>query len=222
MILNHEGNILDDVMYSCINNEIFLVVNASNKSKINKWINNNLSSDTVLEDMNEENSFIALQGPNSEKLVKETFNLDLNQLKRMTMDKYELVNESVYIMRSGYTGEDGFEFIGSHEAIENIFTALLSNGAIPCGLGARDTLRIEVGLPLYGQELSDNINPFQTRYSWVVKEAHDFIGKEELLTKKDSPNKLVTVGLTINGPQICRTNYKIKEGGMLHLEQNLR
>ena len=101
--------------------------------------------------------------------------------------------------------------VPNHKA-ENLWNALKDAGVTPCGLACRDSLRIEFGLPLYGQELSEHIHPFITRYAWVVKFDHDFIGKTALLKLKET-TELSTVGLQLDSPMIARPHYKIKEGG---------
>lgn len=131
----------------------------------------------------ETEGILSLQGPFSAKLFPEAFSLPRKHL----MQKGSLI-----IARTGYTGEDGFEFFGPHDAIKNLWTTLLEKGVEPCGLGARDVLRLEMGYALYGHELSKSINPLESVASWSVKMDHEFLGKAAL-EKKRQPIALLGI-----------------------------
>jgi len=212
MMLNEKGMILDDIMMGYLNEAFYVVVNASNKPKILNWMNFKKAAFKVtIEDLNTSYSFIALQGPQAVKVAEKTFAYE-NQQKRFSIAALTLHSVEIISLRTGYTGEDGFEWMIPHLEVDAFWNALIEGGASPCGLGARDTLRLEAGLPLYGQELSENIHPFMTRYSWVVKSTEAFIGKEALETLKHKPS-LTTVGLKMNERIIARSHYPIQEGG---------
>ena len=132
------------------------------------------------------------------------------------MRGYEMtLNQTpIHLTVSGYTGEKGLELLIPNEDIADIWMTCVKGGVQPCGLGARDTLRLEAGFPLYGQELSEEIHPFMTRYAWVVDLNKEFIGRDALLKLKDDVN-MTTVGLALPDKAIARTGYPIQEGGQV-------
>lgn len=217
MALNEDGGIQDDIMFGEINSkEWILVVNSSNKSKIAAMLNENKAENCKIEDLNETHAFIAVQGPKAAAAIESAFELFASRLGRFDIE-YKKINQNVPIIlsRTGYTGEDGFEMIVPKGNAEDIWKSLLEYDVTPCGFGARDTLRIEAGLPLYGHELSDKINPLMTRYrTWVVDWTADFIGKVALMSQKESCD-IRTVGIVMEGKHIPRQDYLIKEGGVV-------
>lgn len=212
--LNEQGMILDDVMCGCLNDTFLVIVNASNKAKIIAWINANKPSSVSVNDLNDEYAFMAVQGPEAIKQLESTFRIDLSLLKRFRIQEQTIFSEKCNILRTGYTGEDGVEIMAPVAIAEKIFKTCVDAGITPCGLAARDTLRLEKALPLYGQELSESIHPFMTRYTWAVKLDTNFIGKESLLDVKDNP-EFVTVGLELPEKMIPRPHNKIEEGGQI-------
>lgn len=214
MFLNESGCVLDDVMVGGVGpDEFILVVNASNKSKISSWMNAHLMEQVRIEDLNDDHSFLAVQGPKAVEVLASTFGLPLSERSRFAVWFQEFEGKISILMRTGYTGEDGFEWIVPNTLVEKIWGQLITASVTPCGLGARDTLRLEAGLPLYGQELSETITPLMTRYQWVVKLQKEFIGKAALEAAKQSPPVWTTVGFKMNDRVIPRTHYEIVEGG---------
>lgn len=216
MMLNENGGILDDIMMGeCPKNpgRFLIVVNASNKEKIMSWINSKKPDSVTLKDMNKTRSFIAVQGPKAAEILDFVFNADLSAQPRFSLRHITLNGISASALRTGYTGEDGFELIVPHEHVSKIWDACLSGGITPCGLAARDTLRLEAGLPLYGQELSETITPLMTRYPWVIAWDKDFIGKQALVNQKSQEKDWVTVGIEMQERIIPRSHYPIQEGG---------
>ena len=213
MVLNESAGIIDDVMFGDLGNgEWLLVVNASNKSTVQNWLNNQASTMKFeCTDLNNEHVFLAVQGPNSWGNIQNLFDNTLN-LNRFDLGRSTLFNESVIVSRTGYTGEDGVELLIPKAIAAKTYQALLALSVQPCGLGARDSLRMEAGLPLYGQDLSASIVPFQTRYQWVVSESVEFIGKKALDQFKLNSDTLVMVGLKLESG-IARSGYEIIEGG---------
>lgn len=215
MALNEAGGIQDDIMFGEVTSkEWILVVNSSNKSKIATMLNENKAENCVIEDWNETHAFIAVQGPKAAAAIESAFELYASRLGRFDIEhKIINTNTPIILSRTGYTGEDGYEMIVPKENAEDIWRSLLEYDVTPCGFGARDTLRIEAGLPLYGHELTDQITPLMTRYrAWVVDFTADFIGKETLLSQKDTCD-IRTVGILMEGNHIPRQGYVIKEGG---------
>lgn len=213
MILNEAGGVLDDVMFGFIGDVCHLVVNASNKNKIMSWMAEKTPR-IKIDDMTEYSVFFAIQGPKAVETLSRVLSLDFDANKRFSITAQSLESCDILALRSGYTGEDGYEFVVPQEQAEDLWRTLVEAGVTPCGLGARDSLRMEKGLPLYGQEFDETVTPLMTRYKWVLKWDKDFIGKEALEVQKGSDH-LVTVGLDILGKGIPRSGYAIKEGGRI-------
>ncbi len=216
MMLNEKGRILDDIMLGQLNpNDWVMVVNASNLYKILNWIQPKIIGKVQIQNRIESHSFFAIQGPNAISKASQILEIDLESLPKFGLHEIQILGQSCILMRTGYTGEDGIEVSLTNSIAQQLWNILIDGGITPCGLGARDTLRLEAGLPLYGQELSEEISPLMTRYRWVVKWNHPFIGKEQLETEEKSPQPYTTVGIKMTGKHIPRTGYEIKEGGKI-------
>ncbi|MDC0036797.1 glycine cleavage system aminomethyltransferase GcvT [bacterium] len=212
MFLNEKGMILDDVMFGKYDSKWFLVVNGSNRSKLEPWMNAQSSSEVMIKELNSTHAFIAVQGPTAISILEKTLDIALQDLGRFKMTKVMIKDAPCLVTRTGYTGEDGVELVVPSHKATSIWETLQLAGVTPCGLAARDSLRIEYGLPLYGQELSESIHPYMTRYAWVVKPDCDFIGNEALKRLKQS-DSLQAVALHLDGSLISRPQYPINEGG---------
>lgn len=212
MMLNHEGGILDDIMFGCADDTITLIVNASNKTKIVDWMKETQPETVTITDLNPTHGLIAIQGPEAAVKLTKILDKEFIEYSRFSIQNDTVNGHAVTIMRTGYTGEDGFEILAEANAIQEIWTLAVKHGIEPCGLGARDTLRIEAGLPLYGQDLSESITPLMTRYQWVLKWDKNFSGKAALEAQKDS-NEWTTVGIEMMDRVIPRTGYAVAEGG---------
>ena len=212
MFLNKQGMILDDVMHGYFDDQFYLVTNGSNQLKLKAWMERHCPDDVTITHCNQTHSFIALQGPKATSLLESLYHHPFDEIPRFGISEHSIHHRNCTVFRTGYTGEDGFELMIPNEIIAKVWADLLASGVTPCGLGARDSLRVEKGFPLYGHELSELIHPFMTQHSWVVKFDKDFIGKEALLTQKELPH-LVNVGLELEGKNIARQDYKVLEGG---------
>lgn len=214
-----DGGVVDDLLvYRMADREYLLVLNAANTEKDLEWLKKHQTGDVEIEDLSAKYALLALQGPLAEKILQKLTDLDLSQLRffRFQQD-VEVAGVSMMISRSGYTGEDGFELYFSPEHAEKVWNRLLEageeDGLLPCGLGARDTLRFETCLPLYGQELSPEITPIEAGVGFAVKvEKGEFIGSDILAKQKaeGAPRKLV--GIEMIGRGIPRTNYPVYVG----------
>lgn len=214
MILSEDGGILDDVMMGMVaDNRWIMVVNASNKSKVLKWIaaHNDAQVDVKMLDSF---AMIALQGPAALSILGQTFPA-LAVPSRFGILSCTLKNQEGFILRTGYTGEDGVELILPETIATEVAKNLLENQATPCGLASRDSLRIESGLPLYGHELNESLTPLNTRYPWVVNWKGEFIGKAALEKQRLEAINTVTVGIRCNTKQIARQGTPIVEGGVI-------
>mgnify|MGYP002512370115 CR=1 FL=1 len=153
---------------------------------------------------------IALQGPDSEKVMAECLGLACEDLVFYTFKTVDTEGETLIVSRTGYTGEDGFEVYGSHAYIQSAWDKLIAHGVKPCALGCRDTLRFEVGLPLYGDELTDDITPLEAGLGMFVKlDKENFIGKEALAKQKAEGLTRKIVGIELAGRAIPRHGYDV-------------
>lgn len=207
------GGVVDDLLvYKLAANKFLLVVNAANIDKDYTWICDQ-STDFHVEIKNISNNYgqIAIQGPLSEQIIEKELKFSCSDLSFYTFKCVTFDNFEILVSRTGYTGEDGFEIYGEPIVIQQIWDMLIkSNTVKPCGLGARDTLRFEVGLPLYGNELSEQISPIEAGLSFFVKfDKERFIGKEsvERQKKEGVPRKLV--GIELKDKAIPRHGYEI-------------
>lgn len=214
MMLYKTGGVVDDLLVYKFNNEHYLlVVNASNIDKDYAWILENNSFDCKVSNESSNFSEVALQGPKAEALLQKLTDFDLNSITFFTHQNIKVDGRLCLVSRTGYTGEDGFEIYGTHEDIVEIWDLLLETGKddiLPIGLGARDTLRFEVNLPLYGHELTKDITPLEAGYSFAVKlEASDFIGREVLVAQKAAKTTRRIVGLEMLDKGIMREGYDV-------------
>jgi aminomethyltransferase len=215
LVCNDRGGILDDVLVYGFSSKLGMVVNASNREKIFGWIQNHQTTPAVpLLDTTAESCMIAVQGPKALDVVRGITSFDAAALPYYFSTQTSYQGKDCLLSRTGYTGEDGVELIVSAAQGPVLWNELRSRGAFPCGLGARDTLRLEAAMPLYGHELSEEIDPLQAGLGWAVKfDKGDFIGREALLKRKEDANRPVRVGLEIAGKRIAREQAAVLAGG---------
>ncbi len=208
MMCYENGGTVDDLLvYKMGENDFFLVINAANIDKDWEWMQENAKGfDIDLHNRSEFYGQIAVQGPDAEKTVESVLGLKCSELVFYTVKTID----DVIVSRTGYTGEDGFEVYASHEYIQECWDKLIAAGVQPCGLGCRDTLRFEVGLPLYGDELSADITPIMAGLGIFVKlDKQEFIGKEALAKQKaEGPAKKI-VGIELADKAIPRHGYPV-------------
>ena len=216
MMLYPNGGTVDDLLvYKMGENDFLLVINAANIDKDYAWIQENIKGfDAVADNLSEIYGQLALQGPKAEELMQPVLGLDCKELVFYTFKEIEKGNETVIVSRTGYTGEDGFEIYGSHDFIRQAWDKLINAGVQPCGLGCRDTLRFEVGLPLYGDELTDKISPVMAALSMFVKlDKPEFIGKEACAEQKQNGIVQKIVGIELQDKGIPRHGYPVCADG---------
>lgn len=213
MMLYPDGGVVDDLLvYKMGNDAFFLVINASNIEKDLEWLNANSEGfDVTIDDECESYGQVAIQGPKSEETVEDVLGLDVKDLDFYTFKTVKVNGETIIVSRTGYTGEDGFEIYGSSGYISDAWDKVInSKKAMPCGLGARDTLRFEVGLPLYGNELGEKISPIEAGLGIFVKtEKTDFIGRDAILKQKEIGVPFKVVGLQLDDRAIPRHGYEV-------------
>ena len=210
VICNEMGGIKDDVIiFRTGENEFLLVVNAINREKIYLWIKNlsKLWGNLKIKDITERIGLIALQGPNSIELLDEA-GLSLS-IRRFQFQEDELFGEKVTISRTGYTGEDGVEIFSDPEGIRVIWRKLIDMGVEPCGLASRDSLRIEAGFVLYGNEISEEISPIESKLSFVVSKEKEFIGREKIIEKMEMGVDKTRIGFALLEKGIPRRGQEI-------------
>ncbi|MDE6098148.1 MAG: glycine cleavage system aminomethyltransferase GcvT [Muribaculaceae bacterium] len=228
MLTNENGGVVDDLLvYRVSDREYFLVINAANIAKDEKWILDQMElfpgEDLSVSLESECWSELAVQGPEAEARLQEIFpDADLKSIGfyRFVELEAEAVDEDgeqiglpVVISRTGYTGEDGFEIYADEAVISELWKLLLESGVKPCGLGCRDTLRFEAGLPLYGDELADDITPLEAGLGMFVKLDKNFVGRDILAAQKSEGLRRKIVGLEVNGMAIPRHGYEILAPG---------
>lgn len=217
MMCKSNGGVVDDLLVYKVNDEeYFLVINASNIKKDVAWIESNAAGFNV-EIKNESDYYgeVAVQGPKAEEVLMQLLGLPLDTIAFYNFKTFHIDGEDVIISRTGYTGEDGFEVYGSHDFTRKLWDKLMEAGVTPCGLGCRDTLRFEVGLPLYGDELTEEITPLEASLSMFVKldKPTDFIGREALAAQKAEGVKRRIVGIELEGKAIPRHGYPVEVDG---------
>lgn len=225
MLTNERGGTVDDLLvYRLAADDYLLVINAANIDKDEKWILDAMNaadfSDITVELLSDSTAELALQGPEAEKILAAVLpGIDLTALKFYTFTTAEIKAQDqdgepltfdILVSRTGYTGEDGFEIYGEDMFIEWLWAELLRRGVAPCGLGCRDTLRFEAGLPLYGDELDEDITPIEAGLGMFVKlDKGSFIGSDVLARQKADGVERKVVGLELDSPAIARHGYEV-------------
>ena len=213
------GGVVDDLLtYHLDDNRYLLCVNAANIDKDFEWMLSQKFGDVTITNKSNDYAQIALQGPLAEEVLQTLTSENLVNIKYFKFkDNVDVLGHCVLVSRSGYTGEDGFEIYGTPEAIIDLWGKILEagkeKGVVPAGLGARDTLRFESCLPLYGQELSAQITPLEAGIGFAVKLNTDFIGRDALAAQKEAGLKRKLVGIEMIGKGIPRHGYKVWKDG---------
>ena len=217
-----EGGIVDDlILYKLRDDKYFIVYNAGTREKDFAWFTEHSEGyDVELTDLSNDMAMMAVQGPKAVETVNAVTDEDVSEVERFNIAEVTLAGLPCFITRTGYTGEDGFEVyvkdcpLASPEKGLKAWNALVDAGAKPCGLGARDSLRLEAGLNLSGQDINEVTNPLEAKLRWVVKFKKEggFIGRKALLAARDEGIKRVQVGVAMVGRGIPRHEYEIWDG----------
>jgi aminomethyltransferase len=215
MMCYEDGGVVDDLLvYKMADDKFFLVINAANIDKDWAWIQQQSKGfDITLDHQSDQYGELAIQGPDAEQVMEQVLGVPCKELVFYTFKTID----GIMVSRTGYTGEDGFEIYAAPDAIRTYWDQLMAANIKPCGLGCRDTLRFEVGLPLYGDELSESITPIMAGLGIFVKlDKEEFIGKDALARQKaeGAPKKLV--GIELHDKAIPRHGYAvIKDGNII-------
>ncbi|HUG44494.1 MAG TPA: glycine cleavage system aminomethyltransferase GcvT [Acidobacteriota bacterium] len=213
-ILTPKGTFLDDiVLYRISAERIFICVNAATREKDLAWIESRRNGNVQVVDRSESTAQLAIQGPVAEAILQELTEADLSALRFYRFVQAELAGAPCLISRTGYTGEDGFEVYTPAEAAEGvwrrIFAAGRAHGLTPAGLAARNTLRLEMRYPLYGNDIDERRTPLEAGLGWIVKfEKPSFVGREALLRQKEEGPSELLVGFELMEPGIARDGFQ--------------
>lgn len=222
-LCNERGTVLDDLLVYCVTEVDFLIVaNAANREKVARWLGDHLDGECSLQDESDVTALLALQGPRSLDVLRRWPRLAQALDRVEALDYYycaelELDGTTLLLSRTGYTGEWGYELYLPSQDAETAWVELLAAGEefglAPCGLGARDTLRLEAAYSLYGHELDEEATPFESGIGWVVRmKKGDFVGREALAAQKDGGIPRRIVALRLGGRNIARQGAKVFSG----------
>jgi len=224
LVCNEQGGILDDILaYRVVLEEggqpgLGLVVNAGNREKIVAWLESRINGrDVEIRDVTTVYSMIALQGPKAIELLDPLTPFELTSMRYYTGQIMQLLDVECFVSRTGYTGEDGCEIICDADKIvgiwEQLYELAKKAGGSAVGLAARDTLRLEAGMPLYGHELSESINPVEAGLDFAINlQNREFVGKEALVEYRKQSHQQVRIGLQLEGRRVAREGCKLLHG----------
>lgn len=220
---NTTGGVIDDIITYKVNDEEYLmVVNASNIDKDREWVSSQNNVDAVFEDLSDSYSILAIQGPKAIESMQSLTDVNLSEIKFYSFVTATFAGiENVIISATGYTGSGGFELYVKNEDVkavwEKVFEAGANWGIKPIGLAARDTLRLEMGYCLYGNEITEETSPLEAGLGWVTKFTKEFVNSDNLKAEKEAGVKNKLVGFEMIGKGIPRTGYEIvnKEGDVI-------
>jgi len=218
MILNKNGGIKDDIIVYRLSGKLFmLVVNAGNLEKDFNWLNEQIIDKVKIKNISNEICLISVQGPRAVYILQNISKADIVSMKYFTLAEFKIKNidaKFCKLARTGYTGEDGFEIFISKEQVFELWEKLMQFSVTPCGLGCRDTLRLEACMPLHGHEIDECINPIEAGFQETINWDNDFIGKKQLLSIKNKPlRKLIAfecvAGIARNASEFFFSGKKI-------------
>jgi aminomethyltransferase len=213
VLLNAQAGIIDDIIvYQEGAGTVTIIVNAGTKDKDKDWLLSHLDLSAVtFEDLSAQQALIAVQGPETVRHLQPFVDINLSQLTNFGHSAALIFKNPAFIARTGYTGEDGFEIMVEPEIGIKLWDELLAAGVVPCGLGARDTLRLEAAMCLYGQEIDDTTTPLEAGLGWLVHldTKGNFIGRDVLERQKSAGVSRKLVGLNMQGRFIARHDYPV-------------
>lgn len=219
LLCREDGGIIDDmVIFRLGSTEYLAIPNAGSYEKVLTWLNKWRVGfqDLRVDPLRDETAMIAVQGPRSKQIMERLAGLDLNAMRRFSHTRIPIVGRNVLVARTGYTGEDGFEVISEAGDALAIWEALMGEGCIPCGLGSRDTLRLEAGLLLYGSDMDESINPLEVGLKKFTDLGKDFIGVEALRAQEATGVQRHLYGLRVNKKDgIPRAHQDVYSSGEL-------
>ena len=222
MICNEQGGIIDDtIFYRLAEDRFLLIPNAGNRTTVaawfQHWIDQRFPGGCTLEDRTQTTALLALQGPNAPQIMDQICALESGQapsgLRFFAWGEVEILGKDVLLGRTGYTGEDGFEIVADSTNAQSLWQCLLDMGATPCGLGARDVLRLEAGLPLHGHEIDTETTPVEAGLERFVHLEKEFVGSQAVREQQVHGVQRKLIGLTVPGRSAPRAGYAILDQG---------
>jgi aminomethyltransferase len=219
LLCNENGGVVDDVtVYRLAESAVLLVVNAANVQKDLAWVRGHVPPDAQVVDRSAETGLLAIQGPAAAETLARASDPGVSALRRFRFEHREVAGRAALVSRTGYTGADGFEIYCGAGDVEHVFETLLAEGKplglVPAGLGARDTLRLEAALPLYGHELDDRSSPLEARLDrFVDLEGRDFVGADAIRRRRDAGHPRLLAGFQLEARGFARAGYPVTVGG---------
>ena len=222
VLLNPQGGIIDDLIIYLKEQDgagvetVAIIVNAATTAKDKTWLLDHLGeADIDLVDQSRDKALLSIQGPAATEMLQTITTINLTQVGRFCHQDGTVLDHPAWVARTGYTGEDGFEIMTDPTTAVALWDALLAAGVAPCGLGARDTLRLEAAMALYGQDIDDTTTPLEAGLSWLVHldEKGDFVGRSVLEAQKQTGVDRRLVGLTLSDRYIARHGYPVVQDG---------
>jgi aminomethyltransferase len=219
VLLNPDGGIIDDVIFYAQadtddGQNWVAIVNAATKDKDKNWLQQHFTGDITLIDDSADLALIAVQGPQAEMFLQPLVAANLSTLLAFNHISTTIFDQPAFVARTGYTGEDGFEVMLPIAAATELWRSLATAGVLPCGLGARDTLRLEAAMSLYGQDINDSITPLEAGLGWIIHwdKTANFVGRARLEAQKANGVSQRLVALQLEGRNIARHDYPIVAG----------
>lgn len=212
LLPNASGGVVDDIIvYRVSATEFYMVVNASNHEKDVAWLNSNNSFEVEISDETDATAMIAVQGPNARSIIASISSASeiISNAGLFQLNQVAIGGVNALAPCSGYTGEDGFELICSAEDAQKLWDALLAAGVAACGLGSRDTLRVEAGLPLYGHELTDELSPIAAGLGWVISKTKSFIGSDFINDARANGTPTKLQGIKLSTKRLIAPEMKV-------------
>ena len=210
VLMNDEGGIRDDlIIYDRGDNEVVVVINACCLESDTEWIKSQLEPDIEVIDYKNGGVFLAVQGKDAIDILEKSLGIQFDLPTRFSHQVIDMLGEETFVARTGYTGEDGVEILLSADTGIKLWDRLLESGVTPCGLGCRDTLRLEAGMHLYGSEMDTNTTPYEASLGWIVNSKKPYIGRDVLDNQKKNGIDKKLVAITLTKRNIARHDYPI-------------
>ena len=213
VLMNDEGGIRDDlIIYDRGDNEVVVVINACCLESDTEWIKSQLEPDIEVIDYKKDGVFLAVQGKDAIDILEKSLDVKFNLPTRFSHQVINIFDDEAFVARTGYTGEDGVEILIPKDSGIKLWDVLLENGVAPCGLGCRDTLRLEAGMHLYGSEMNTTTTPYEASLGWIVNSKKPYIGQEVLEQQKEKGVDKKLVAITLTKRNIARHDYPVMDG----------
>ncbi len=209
-MLNEEGGVIDDLIVYLMEGGYRLVVNCATREKDLAWLNKQAENFSVKVSERDDLAMIAVQGPKARSAVETCLSAE-SELQDLQIFQGKLLDNEIFVARTGYTGEDGYEIILPANTAEKIWKQLAESGVAPCGLGSRDTLRLEAGMNLYGHEMDETVSPLEANMAWTLAwdDDRDFIGRKALEAQKQAGLQTKLVGLVLLDKGVLRAGQTV-------------